>query len=264
MRKSWRPLKYHGPPLQPPSARICRGIHDDWAHARWGNSAIRRGTHHGVVFRVGTPGRLAGRCLWPSLSSRKSKATGVVVIPFSSISPFYHLLRFLPSFYFHFFFFRFFSFSPSVLIFLLLSLLITTFSRGVELTSLNFFLWCASRWAHTCRQDMGGCCNSARVKTTKKKVKVLQFRQFVASLVHLAAFFRRYIFWRLSRVEGSSSDLDRWAISECAKCPGRAPADRKIVHRMDQPSVSTAPVKLPSHVSNEGGEEMRRSEPSMP
>lgn len=38
MRKSWRPLKYRGPPLQPPSARICHGIHGDWAHARWGNS----------------------------------------------------------------------------------------------------------------------------------------------------------------------------------------------------------------------------------
>lgn len=35
-----------------------------------------------MVFRVGTPGRLAGRCLWPSLSSRKSKATGVAAVPF--------------------------------------------------------------------------------------------------------------------------------------------------------------------------------------
>lgn len=54
-----------------------------------------------MVFRVGTPGRLAGRCLRPSLSSRKSKATGVVAVPFSSAFRLCHL-RFLPSFFFFF------------------------------------------------------------------------------------------------------------------------------------------------------------------
>jgi len=76
--------------------------------------AIRRGTHHGVVFRVGTPGRLAGRCLWPSLSSRKSKATGVVAVPFSSISPLHHLLRFFTFLLLLLFFFFRFSLSFSI------------------------------------------------------------------------------------------------------------------------------------------------------
>lgn len=59
--------------------------------------AIRRWAHTtGVVFRVGTPGRLAGRCLWPSLSSRKSKATGVVAVPFSSAFPLVTFFVFYP------------------------------------------------------------------------------------------------------------------------------------------------------------------------
>lgn len=100
----------------------------------------------GVVFRVGTPGRLAGRCLRPSLSSRKSKATGVVAVPFSSISPLYHLLRFLPSFYsLSFFFFPIFFLVFFICIYIsscfyFFRLLFLSRFHGVlaGLTSLNF------------------------------------------------------------------------------------------------------------------------------
>lgn len=92
-----------------------------------GPSAVEHTT--GVVFRVGTPGRLAGRCLWPSLSSRKSKATGVVAVPFSSISPLHHLLRFLPPFYSLPFSFPFFlSRSLHLYLYLVLFLFISVFS----------------------------------------------------------------------------------------------------------------------------------------
>lgn len=142
-------------------------------------SAVEHTT--GVVFRVGTPGRLAGRCLWPSLSSRKSKATGVVAVPFSSISPLYHLLRFLPSFHSPSFplFPLSFSFSPPVSISCLVS---TSFAFSsyhhvfapVGLTSLNFCSpVCASSSIHVPagheRVSCSRICNGARVKTIKNK-----------------------------------------------------------------------------------------------
>lgn len=111
-----------------------------------GPSAVEHTT--GVVFRVGTPGRLAGRCLWPSLSSRKSKATGVVAVPFSSISPLHHLLRFFTSLLLPSFLSSLFSlaFSPvipiSCSVFIHFGIFLLSHVRVVSvvgLTSLNFF-----------------------------------------------------------------------------------------------------------------------------
>lgn len=140
-------------------------------------SAVEHTT--GVVFRVGTPGRLAGRCLWPSLSSRKSKATGVIAVPFSSISPLHHLLHSLPSIPFLFLFFPSFVLSVctySLSSFLSLSLHVTTFSRRA-FTSENPFFPCGVRVLENTRAQRvpGGCRaaairsqHGARVKTTKK------------------------------------------------------------------------------------------------
>lgn len=210
----------------------------------------------GVVFRVGTPGRLAGRCLWPSLSSRKSKATGVVAVPFSSISPLHHLLRFLPSFYSL-------SFSFSLLLsrslhphlrhvlflFLSLSLLITTFSHRAcrVYVSKILFLRCARRRIHVpARHGRVSYsrirCNGARVKTTKKQVKVSQSRQSVASLVSCtprartapAASFRRLYFFKTPRgLKGLQAILDCWACKVPGKNSGskdRAPHGSSVFH----------------------------------
>lgn len=145
----------------------------------------------GVVFRVGTPGRLAGRCLRPSLSSRKSKATGVVAFPFSSISPLHHLLRFLPSFYSFLLcllFLSSLSFFPSALIScsVFISLIFSSFHHVFSCRVYVFEFLFARRRAYTCHGRVSYSRirrNGARVKSRKKQEKVSQSRQFVAFLV---------------------------------------------------------------------------------
>lgn len=111
-----------------------------------GPSAVEHTT--GVVFRVGTPGRLAGRCLWPSLSSRKSKATGVEAVPFP-LSLLFITFVFYPSTLSLSSFFPFLFFILSICTYILPcfnslpSILTTSRFRAVSaglITSLNFFL----------------------------------------------------------------------------------------------------------------------------
>lgn len=250
---------------------------------RFGPSAVEHTT--GVVFRVGTPGRLAGRCLWPSLSSRKSKATGVVAVPFSSAFPLCHLLRFLPSFssfslsalllsflvlYFPcvslsplvFIFFAFFSYRYRAVLYFSIELVLF----------LNLFL--SERYVHVSaghvRLSSYGCPrNGARVKTRKNKWKCRSVngisveRRSCTSIACMtgreqARILVAYIFRRPSSPEGFSSDLDVVKLNSnrircevhgkslIIKSRYRAPCGCDA----DQPSFFAAPVKLPDHVSS--------------
>lgn len=149
-----------------------------------GPSAVEHTT--GVVFRVGTPGRLAGRCLWPSLSSRKSKATGVVAIPFSLSLLFitffvFHLPSILSLSFFPFFLPRSLHLYLYLvlLLFLWLSLLTATFSRRAcrACVSKIFFLRCARHtrasgtWEGVIQPHPSQRCTC---QNNKKQVKVSQ------------------------------------------------------------------------------------------
>lgn len=178
-------------------------------------SAVEHTT--GVVFRVGIPGRLAGRCLWPSLSSRKSKATGVVAVPFSSISPLQHLLRFLPSFYSFPFSFSFFFRSlrlylyPVLLLFL--SLVVATFSRRACRACVSKFCFLGVRveYRGVVRPQSVARVHVSKQEKLSESVAAIRFAHASSSRIwQLPSVV--YVFRRPpSRVEESSDDLDRSA-----------------------------------------------------
>jgi len=223
VRKSWRPLKYRGPPPLPPSARICRRIHGDWAHARWGYSGHppwntpRGGFSCWHTRAVGWAVSVAFTFLPKIEGYGGGSRSFFLYLSSSSPSSFFTFLLLLL-----FFFFRFsLSFSIYVLscCYFLRFLFLSHFRAVLAgLYVFKFLLRCVRYRAYMrgCRKAASETVHVSKQQKTSESVAVPAIR---CSDSIPEILFVVYIFWKPSRVEEFSSDLNRFS---ARKVPGKS------------------------------------------